>query len=404
MAGLSGGSATVSGQATVSVTGNLAGAVTLLANVTLGGPGPTTSNTLAFSVTYGAAAQILLTGATTNLSAGSPRQFTATIKDAAGNTVTGGSDATDTLTFGQSGGTGSVTGLTSVVASGGIATDTVTGGIAGPASIQASGTLSGVATTSAAVAFTVIVGSASHLAFTQQPIGFVSGSNIGSTGIGTIKVAIEDAGGNVVTTASATIALSKASGPSGGTLGSCSTSGNLRGGSHLQFVHAPKERQGDLHAHRGDISDCRCFCVGDERSVQRKYGRDEAGVSGSTAEWGYGRRRLGDTADRRDRGHQWDRYGRYEHGRTGDHDWDRNCGRGAVLRSRAGSELRRRVVHRLQHRPRGKQLHPQGNRREVLPSQQARRSASLPAPPRSLASLPRRVTPPVELHLRRSRR
>ena len=61
--------------------------------------GLTTGTLGAFTVIHGAATQISLTGATTSLASGATRVLTATIKDAAGNTVT--SDNTTVVTFSQ---------------------------------------------------------------------------------------------------------------------------------------------------------------------------------------------------------------------------------------------------------------------------------------------------------------
>ena len=59
--------------------------------------GLTTGTLGAFTVVHGAATQIALTGATTNLTSGATRVLTATIQDAAGNTVT--SDNTTVVAF-----------------------------------------------------------------------------------------------------------------------------------------------------------------------------------------------------------------------------------------------------------------------------------------------------------------
>jgi hypothetical protein len=66
-----------------------------------------------FTVVHGAATQIALDGATTNLTSGATRTLTATIQDAAGNTVTSGADSTATVAFGYaaSSGAGTVSGL-----------------------------------------------------------------------------------------------------------------------------------------------------------------------------------------------------------------------------------------------------------------------------------------------------
>ena len=70
--------------------------------------GLTTGTLGAFTVVHGAATQISLTGATTNLTSGATRVLTATIQDAAGNTVT--SDNTTVVAFAKPSGAGTVTG------------------------------------------------------------------------------------------------------------------------------------------------------------------------------------------------------------------------------------------------------------------------------------------------------
>ena len=70
--------------------------------------GLTTGTLGSFTVVHGAATQIALTGATTNLTSGATRVLTATIRDAAGNTVT--SDNTTVVTFAKQSGAGTVTG------------------------------------------------------------------------------------------------------------------------------------------------------------------------------------------------------------------------------------------------------------------------------------------------------
>ena len=64
--------------------------------------GLTTGTLGAFTVVHGAAADIALTGATANLTSGATRVLTATIRDAAGNTVTG--DNTTVVTFAKQSG------------------------------------------------------------------------------------------------------------------------------------------------------------------------------------------------------------------------------------------------------------------------------------------------------------
>ena len=87
--------------------------------------GLTTGTLGAFTVVHGAAADIALTGATTNLTSGATRVLTATIQDAAGNTVT--SDNTTVVAFAKASGAGTVTGTGNATAVAGVATKTITG-------------------------------------------------------------------------------------------------------------------------------------------------------------------------------------------------------------------------------------------------------------------------------------
>src|SRR5262249_49863944 len=125
-----GSSAASSGVATKNLTGQLAGPGAIQATATLSGSRATTSNTPAFNVVHGAAAQIALGGSTTDLSSGTARTFTATIEDAAGNTVTDGPDSTVSVGFAQTAGAGSLSGAGAATAAAGIATKDLTGVLA----------------------------------------------------------------------------------------------------------------------------------------------------------------------------------------------------------------------------------------------------------------------------------
>ena len=102
-----------------------------------------TSATQQETVNPASASQIALSGSTSDLSSGSSRQFTATIQDAFGNTVTSGADGGVSVSFGQTTGTGSLSGTGSATASGGVATKNLSGVTAGPVTVRASATLSG---------------------------------------------------------------------------------------------------------------------------------------------------------------------------------------------------------------------------------------------------------------------
>ena len=198
-----GSSNAVAGVATQTVTGNLAGTVTITASAGLGSG---TGNPITFSVVAGAAAKLALNGATTDLASGNTRTLTATIQDAAGNTVNTGTDSTISITFARTSGTGTVTGLGSSNAVAGVATVTVTGALAGPITIAASGTASTgalAASTGNPITFNVVAGPAAKLALNGSTADLASGTTRQLT------ATIQDAGGNTVSTgADSTMAIS----------------------------------------------------------------------------------------------------------------------------------------------------------------------------------------------------
>ena len=152
------GSATTSaGVATLDVTGVTAGSITIEASATLSA-GVKTSP-LTFSVTHGPASQMVLTGSTANFTSQTQRDYTATLRDAAGNTVTSGTDASKVVGFSRSG-TGSLMGFSgSATASNGVATYTAVAATAGPVTLQAAVTLAAGSRTSS-LSFTVVPGPA----------------------------------------------------------------------------------------------------------------------------------------------------------------------------------------------------------------------------------------------------
>src|SRR5437899_3780309 len=123
------GSATASaGVATLTVTGNAPGSITITASATgsAGALTPGSGNPITFNVVTGAASKLALSGSTANLTAGATRTLTATIQDSAGNTITTGSDSTLSVTFAKTNvGGGNVSGLGSVNAVAGVASLTV---------------------------------------------------------------------------------------------------------------------------------------------------------------------------------------------------------------------------------------------------------------------------------------
>src|SRR5690606_27331117 len=125
-----------------------------------------------------------------DLSAGATRVLTATLKDAFGNVVDQGDDASLEITFALSDDSdGSVTGLGSETAVGGVAQITVTGNQAGTVTVEAS-------TQTAledAVSFDVVAVDADALLIDEAPAETVAGESIAGADEGSPAVRVEDA-------------------------------------------------------------------------------------------------------------------------------------------------------------------------------------------------------------------
>ena len=164
--------------------------------------GLTTGTLGAFNVVPGAATQIPLTGSTADLASGATRLLTATIQDAAGNTVT--SDNSTVVAFAKASGAGTVSGTGNATAASGVATKTITGVLAGSVTIEA--TAAGL-TTGTLGAFTVVHGAATQIALTGSTANLTSGTTR------LLTATIQDAAGNTVTADNSTVvAFAKASG------------------------------------------------------------------------------------------------------------------------------------------------------------------------------------------------
>ena len=182
--------------------------------------GGLTGTSTPFNITAGAASQLVFTtepggGANAAVWGAQP---VVTVEDASGNVVT---TATSSITLAiTSGPAGAALGCTTnpKAAVNGVATfaGCEIAGTAGSYTLGASATggLNGTSTS-----FAISVGAASQLAFTTEPGG---GTN-GGVWIAQPIVSVEDSGGNVVTTATNSITLAIASGPTGGGTLACTT-------------------------------------------------------------------------------------------------------------------------------------------------------------------------------------
>src|SRR3954468_4483593 len=183
------GTATASGGiAQKSVTGAGAGSVTVTASAT-----GLTSASSTFSVTAGTASKLVYTSSTGSVASGATKTLTVEIRDANDNLV--GSDNSTVVTFAKTSGSGTVTGLGTATASGGIAQKTVTGAAAGSVTITASAT----GLTSASSTFSVTPGTASKLVYTSSTASVRSGATK------TLTVEIRDASDNLVSSDNSTV-------------------------------------------------------------------------------------------------------------------------------------------------------------------------------------------------------
>src|SRR5206468_1233796 len=100
--------------------------------------GITITQTADVTFTAGAADHLTFTSANASVGSGSTKTLTVEVRDVNGNVETG--DNTTVVTFAKTAGGGTVTGLGTATASGGVASLTITGQTAGAITITASKT------------------------------------------------------------------------------------------------------------------------------------------------------------------------------------------------------------------------------------------------------------------------
>ncbi len=177
-----------------------------------------TSTSVNVTVQSGAAAQLVFTQqpASSTGATAFPTQPKVTVEDAAGYVVTGDS-STVTLTIASNPGNGTLSGCSQLESAGvitfaGCAINTAANGYTLSAS-------DGSLTSATSSSFNITVGPATQLAFTQQPSNGTGGVALPTQP----KVAVEDAGGNVVTSYGSSLTVALGSNPTGTTI-SCSQS------------------------------------------------------------------------------------------------------------------------------------------------------------------------------------
>jgi len=182
-----------------------------------------TSNT--FNITPGTATQLVFGTQPSNTAAGSAitPAVTVQVEDANNNVVTTSTTAV-AIAIGTNPAGGTLSGTTNVNAVNGIATFS-------NLSINKTGTGYALAASStglagmASNAFNITPGTASKLAFSQQPTNTQAGSSITPA----ITVQVEDANGNLVTTSTGSIAVAIGTNPGGGSLGGTLTQSAVNG-------------------------------------------------------------------------------------------------------------------------------------------------------------------------------
>jgi hypothetical protein len=179
---------------------------------TASGLTPATSG--AFNVTPGAATQLAFTVQPGNTTAGvafAPA-VQVTVRDALGNTVTG-STASITLGLGNNPGGGTLSGSTVISAAGGVASFPGVSLARAGSGYTLTASATGL-TTATSASFDVTPGAANRLAFTVQP----SRASVGQPLSPAVRVAVQDALGNLRTDATNRITVALGNNPSGATL------------------------------------------------------------------------------------------------------------------------------------------------------------------------------------------
>ena len=167
-------------------TGTLAGDLDVTATIA----GPIASSALAMTIVPGIVSQVALTGATTDLASGGSRTLTATLQDAAGNTVpTNGT----TVTYAQTAGAGTVTGLGTANTTNGVATLDATGGVVGTVTVRSSITTPS-AFNSNTLTFGVVPGGATQVSLSAATSDLMAGVARTLAGLRVTDVDVQDAG------------------------------------------------------------------------------------------------------------------------------------------------------------------------------------------------------------------
>ena len=224
--GTNAGGGTLGGTTAVSAVSGVATFSTLSINkvgtgytLTAARSGLTSATSTSFNITVGTPSQLTFTAQPTNEAAGASISPTiqVSVQDAFGNTVTS-STASIAIVLGANPGGGTLSGTATVTAVNGVAAfDTLSLDRTGAGyTLGASG---GGLTGATSTAFTITPGSASQLAFTSQPSNAVAGVSISPS----IKVTVQDALANTVTSSTVPVTIAFGTNSGAGTLSGTAT-------------------------------------------------------------------------------------------------------------------------------------------------------------------------------------
>ncbi|HEX8245887.1 MAG TPA: invasin domain 3-containing protein, partial [Longimicrobium sp.] len=207
--------------ATLTTNNNVAGTFAVTGTLN----GVPIGDTAQVTFTPGPAAQLAFVTQPSNTTAASPitPAVRVAIQDQYGNTITGATDNV-TIAIGTNPAGGTLSGTATVAAVNGVATfaDLSINKVGtGYTLTAASGSLTGATSQ----AFDVTAGAPAQLAFIVQPSNTAAGAHVTPA----VQVAIEDAAGNVVPTATGNISVAIGTNPSGGTLSGTTTVAAVNG-------------------------------------------------------------------------------------------------------------------------------------------------------------------------------
>ncbi|HET9709845.1 MAG TPA: invasin domain 3-containing protein, partial [Gemmatimonadales bacterium] len=230
------GPTNANGVATGSISATATGAKVVSATVA----GVLATQTATVTVTPAAAASLGFTVQPTATSAASPitPAVQVTASDAFGNRATGFAGSV-TIAIGANPGGGTLTGTLTAVADTGVATFAnlkIDKAAAGYTLMASSGAL----TQGTSLGFAITVGPAAKLAFAVQPSNAAAGAAITPA----VQVAVQDAGGNLVATATNNITITLGANPGGGTLAGTLTASASGGVAQFSSLNIDKTGTG----------------------------------------------------------------------------------------------------------------------------------------------------------------